>query len=59
MAESEPAVNEQVIEEEDRCEECGELPKLIETASVNPITGTEWDRYKCPCEYTTVRVPHE
>jgi len=47
------------IDESDRCDECGTLPKLIEEASVNPLTGDEWNRYKCDCEYTTVRVPHE
>ena len=46
------------VGDEDRCEKCGELPELVEAASMNPLTGTEWDRYKCPCEYTTVRIPH-
>jgi hypothetical protein len=45
------------IEESDRCDECGELPELIEDASENPLTGEEWDRYQCDCGWTTVRVP--
>jgi len=59
MSEDKDASLRGAIGEEDRCEECEELPELIEEASVNPLTGMEWDRYKCPCEQTTVRVPHE
>ena len=45
------------ITEDERCDECGELPELVEEASENPLTGDTWGRYKCPCEWTTVRVP--
>lgn len=45
------------IDEDDRCEKCNKLPKLVEEASVNPLTGDEWDRYKCDCGHTTVRLP--
>lgn len=46
-----------MIDESDRCDECGELPELVEEAAKQPLTGDEWDRYKCDCGYTTVRVP--
>lgn len=45
------------IDDGDRCDECGELPELVEETSENPLTGEEWDRYKCDCGWTTVRVP--
>lgn len=45
------------VEEDDRCPECDGLPVLVEEASENPLTGDKWDRYKCDCGHTTVRVP--
>lgn len=45
------------IDESDRCDDCGELPTLVEEAAENPLSGEKWDRYKCDCGYTTVRVP--
>jgi len=45
------------IDESDRCPECDELPELVEGESENPLTGDEWDRYKCNCGHATVRVP--
>jgi len=47
--------SQNVIEESNRCDECGELPELIEEAAENPLTGDEWDRYKCDCGHTTAQ----
>lgn len=55
--EPDDSTEEAEIEESHRCEECGELPELVEEAAENPLTGDEWDRYQCECEHTTVRVP--
>jgi hypothetical protein len=38
----------------ERCEECGEVVELNEADVENPLTGDRYDRYKCPCEETTV-----
>lgn len=37
-----------------QCEECGDEVELIEVDAENPLTGDRYDRYKCPCEETTV-----
>lgn len=50
-------VSNDPIDESDRCPECDKLPDLVEEASMNPLTGDEWDRYKCNCGHVTVRVP--
>jgi len=42
------------INELSQCAECGDVPELIEEASIDPLTGTGWDRYKCGCGETTV-----
>jgi|AntDeeMetagen285_2_1112576.scaffolds.fasta_scaffold11047_3 hypothetical protein len=43
-----------VIDQTDQCGKYDELPELVEETSENPLTGDEWDRYKCSCGHTTV-----
>lgn len=45
------------VGEDDECSECGGVPQLVEEDSTNPLTGDSWDRYKCDCGHTTVRIP--
>lgn len=39
----------------DRCEECGQEPEFDERKT-DLFDEEEYDRYECPCGYTTVHV---